>query len=61
LTRGLVSRLQLLLDFARAVILMSETRGIHYCMKLENIPTWKARFQYLFPLGKGCVATRLRE
>jgi hypothetical protein len=47
LTRGRVSRLQLLLVVASAAILWSESRGTYYHILLTQ---W-ARFPYLFPRG----------
>jgi hypothetical protein len=54
LTRGHVCRLQLLLGFASAVILGSESRGTHghiFCLIFETSPTWRARPPYLYPSG----------
>jgi hypothetical protein len=56
LTRRWVWRLQVLLDFASAVILRSESRGTHNHILLSQIrhpPTWKARSPYLYPPETG--------
>jgi hypothetical protein len=56
LTRGWVCRLQLLLSLASAVILRSESLGIHDHIILSQIrhsPTWKVRSPYLYPTGTG--------
>jgi hypothetical protein len=51
LTRGWVSRLQLLMVLASSVILMSESSGtrnhILCCLRFETPPTWRARSTYL--------------
>jgi hypothetical protein len=54
LARGWVCRLQLLLTFASAVILRSESRGTHNHILLSQIrdsPPWRARSPYLYPPG----------
>jgi hypothetical protein len=56
LTRERVCRLQLLLVLARAVILVSESRGTRDHILLSQIrdsPTWRTRSPYLYPPGTG--------
>jgi hypothetical protein len=56
LTRGWVCRLQLQLALARAVILGSESLGIHDHILLSQTrdsKTWRARSPYLYPPGTG--------
>jgi hypothetical protein len=59
LTRGCVCRLQLLLVFASAFILRSESRGTHdphdifYRLKFETPQTWRTRSPYLYPQEQG--------
>jgi hypothetical protein len=62
LTRGWVCRLQLLLVLASAVILGSESRGSHdhiLLSQIQDIPTWRARFPYLYSPGIGFPFLRL--
>jgi hypothetical protein len=62
LTRGWVCRLQLLLVLDSAVILGSKSRGTHeifYCLKLENLQTWRARSLYSYPPGTALTLSRL--
>jgi hypothetical protein len=57
LMSGWVSRLQLLLVLASAVILGPQSRGTHdifYCVEFETPPTWRVRSPYLYPPGTGC-------
>jgi hypothetical protein len=62
LTRGWVCRLQLLLVFASAVILGSESRElvtIFCCFSFDTPQTWRVRFPYLYSPGTGFPFHRL--
>jgi hypothetical protein len=54
LTRGRVSRLQLILTSPAKLLLNSNPAGlmtIRYCLKMRDSPTGRARFPYLYPAG----------
>jgi hypothetical protein len=54
LTRGRVCRLQLLLAFTSAVILVSEFHGTHdniILFPVQNNRKWRIRCPYLYPTG----------
>jgi hypothetical protein len=53
LTRGWICRFQLMLALASAVIVGSESRETHDCLRFDTHPTWRARSPYLYPPGTG--------
>jgi hypothetical protein len=64
LTRGRICRLQLLLAFASAVIQgpsPAKLITIFYCLRFGTRPTWRARSQYLYPLGTVWPSCTLRH
>jgi hypothetical protein len=64
LTRGRICRLLLLLALASAVILGSESRGVHdhiWMYQNRDPPTWRVRSPYLYPSGIGWPSYILRH